>query len=155
MRIGADQVWSAYNNTGRGMVVASIDTGVSYDHPALVRQYRGNQGDGTFGHAFNWLDATNKCSGSVPCDDVGHGTHTMGTMVGADGAGNTTGVAPGAKWIACKACSRTGCLLSALTACAQWILAPGGDPSMRPCYAAGNKLKAATRALILRSSAEK
>ena len=41
----------------------------------------------------------------APCDNNGHGTHTMGTMVGDDGDGaNQIGVAPGAKWIAAKGC---------------------------------------------------
>ena len=39
---------------------------------------------------------------TAPCDDDTHGTHTMGTMVGDDGAGNQIGVAPGAKWIGCR-----------------------------------------------------
>src|SRR5437660_3087106 len=36
------------------------------------------------------------------CDDNGHGTHTIGTVVGDDGAGNQIGMAPGAKWIGCR-----------------------------------------------------
>ena len=35
-------------------------------------------------------------------DDNDHGTHTTGTMVGDDGLGNRIGVAPGARWIACR-----------------------------------------------------
>lgn len=130
-QIGADQVWSAYGNKGTGIVVASIDTGVQYTHPALVNQYRGNLGGGSFSHAGNWYDATNVCGGA-PCDDAGHGSHTVGTMVGDDGAGNQIGVAPGAKWIACKGCAGASCSGSALTACAQWTLAPAGDPTKRP-----------------------
>lgn len=129
--IGADQVWSTYGNKGTGIIVASVDTGVQYNHPALVNQYRGNLGGGSFNHSGNWYDATSTC-GAAPCDNVGHGTHTMGTMVGDDGAGNQIGVAPGARWIACKACSSTSCSSSALTSCAQWILAPAGDPTRRP-----------------------
>ena len=41
---------------------ASIDTGTQFDHPALVDQYRGNNGDGTFDHNYNWFDA----AGSLP-----------------------------------------------------------------------------------------
>ena len=62
-------------------------------------QYRGNNGDGTFDHDYNWWDPTGICGGE-PCDNVGHGTHTMGTMVGGDGPGPFTpdiGVAPGAQ----------------------------------------------------------
>lgn len=65
---------------------------MQYDHPALVNQYRGNNGDGTFDHNYNWFDAAGTC-GSAPCDTNGHGTHTMGTMAGDDGAGNQIGVA--------------------------------------------------------------
>ena len=129
--IGADQVWNTYGNKGAGVVVASIDSGVQYNHPALVNQYRGNLGGGSFNHTGNWSDATRAC-GNTPCDNVGHGTHVMGTMVGDDGAGNQIGVAPGAKWIACRACTTLGCASAALTSCAQWILAPGGDPAKRP-----------------------
>src|SRR5262249_30528276 len=104
-KIRADQVWPT--TTGSGIVVANIDSGVQFDHPALVRQYRGNTGSG-FNHVGNWKDETKKCHGA-PCDDVGHGTHTMGTIVGNDGGLNQIGVAPGAKWIACKACTTTSC----------------------------------------------
>jgi subtilisin family serine protease len=104
------------------MVVANIDSGVQYDHPALVRQYRGNTGSG-FDHNGNFYDTTRICHG-IPCDDMAHGTHTMGTMVGNDGT-NQIGVAPGAKWIACKACSaKSGCQGSDLLFCAQWVMDP-------------------------------
>jgi subtilisin family serine protease len=79
--IKANQVWSQYGDRGEGIVVASIDTGVQYDHPALVNQYRGNLGNGTFDHNYNWFDAAGT-SPNAPSDGNGHGTHTMGTMVG-------------------------------------------------------------------------
>jgi hypothetical protein len=48
--IRAPEVWDQFGARGEGIVVANIDTGVQFDHPALVRQYRGNRGDGTFDH---------------------------------------------------------------------------------------------------------
>ena len=84
-KIGADEVW-ADGILGSGIVVANVDTGVQYDHPALVNQYRGNLGGGSFDHNYNWWDPTDIC-GDEPCDNAGHGTHTMGTMVGGDGPG--------------------------------------------------------------------
>ena len=125
-RIRAPLVWSTFNDRGEGIVVASIDTGVLYNHPALVRQYRGNLGGGSFDHNYNWFDPSNACANPslVPCDNNGHGTHTMGTMIGDDGAGNQVGVAPNAKWIAAKGCESSSCSDAALLASGQWVLAP-------------------------------
>ena len=118
----------AFNPIGSltGMVVASIDTGVRYTHNALVNQYRGNLGGGSFSHDYNWLDADAFDGDSpTPFDDHGHGSHTVGTMVGDDGGANQIGMAPGAEWIACDACDTTyGCSGAALLTCAQWIAAP-------------------------------
>ena len=122
--IGAESVWSQYGTRGEGIVVANIDTGVQYDHPALVEQYRGNQGDGVFDHTYNWYDPFGQCTGDTgPCDANGHGTHTMGTMVGDDGT-NHVGVAPGARWIAARGCQGVGCNVLALLLAAQWVIAP-------------------------------
>jgi subtilisin family serine protease/N-acetylneuraminic acid mutarotase len=132
--INADDVWEQYGVTGAGITVASIDTGVQYDHPALVRQYRGNLGDGTFDHNYNWFDAAGKCH-DAPCDTNTHGTHTMGTMAGDDGAANHIGVAPGVKWIAANGCCPDD---AALVASGQWMLQPTDlngehpDASKRP-----------------------
>jgi subtilisin family serine protease len=122
--IEAPRVWSELGDRGEGIVVASIDSGVQYDHPAVVRQYRGNLGNGTFDHNYNWYDPANVCPTAAPCDNNDHGTHTMGTMVGDDGAGNQVGVAPGAKWIAAKGCETDDCSETSLLAAGQWVLAP-------------------------------
>ena len=122
--INADDVWAQYGVRGEGIVVANIDTGVDFDHPALVNQYRGNLGGGTFDHNYNWFDPSDVCAGVEPCDNNNHGTHTMGTMVGDDGAGNQVGVAPGATWIAAKGCESSSCSDFALLASGQWIVAP-------------------------------
>ena len=140
--IGAPSVWTDFGDTGAGMVVANIDTGVQFDHPALVNQYRGNLGGGNYDHNYNWYDPYFQCpsGGTIPCDPGAHGTHTMGTMVGDDGGVNQIGVAPGAQWIACKGGDAvSGYLLTnELLTCAQWILAPfdltgaNPNPDMRP-----------------------
>ncbi|MFE7575367.1 S8 family serine peptidase [Streptomyces sp. NPDC057521] len=130
--INAPKVWDELGIRGDGVVIANIDTGVDYQHSTLMGSYRGLQTDGTYTHDYNWYDATASCTGDAPCDDHGHGTHTMGTMVGGDRDGNTIGVAPGAKWIAAKACTPIGCKQDDLMAAGQWILAPtdrfGGNP---------------------------
>ena len=103
----APQVWGL-GFTGQGIVVASSDTGVRWTHNALKPHYRG--WDGTMAdHDYNWHDAVHDSIGNPcgndspePCDDNGHGSHTTGTMIGDDGAGNQIGMAPGAKWIGCR-----------------------------------------------------
>ena len=138
--IQADRVWSEFGVRGESIVVGSIDTGVDFDHPALVGKYRGNLGGGVFDHNYNWFDPSSVCgSPSVtPCDNNNHGTHTIGTMVGDDGAGNQIGVAPAAKFISAKGCETNNCSDAALLASGQWILAPtdlaGNNPrpDLRP-----------------------
>lgn len=118
--IKADQVWSQLNVRGEGIVVAGQDTGIQWDHPALKNKYRGlakdKNGKEIVQHTYSWHDAVrkpvegveraadNSCgyNSEIPCDDHGHGTHTLGTVLGDDEAGNQIGVAPGAKWIGCR-----------------------------------------------------
>ena len=108
--VHAPDLWNL-GYTGTGIVVANQDTGMRWTHNALKPHYRGWNGSSA-DHNYNWHDSihadingngANPCgfSSMVPCDDHGHGTHTTGTAVGDDGAGNQIGVAPGAKWIGC------------------------------------------------------
>ncbi len=147
--VNAPQVWSQLGITGDGIVVANIDTGVRYTHEALNPSYRGNLGGGSYEHNYNWYPPTaaarNACTGAAaaPCDWNGHGSHTMGTMIGGDGDGpfdHDIGMAPDAQWMACMGCDDPPyyCSDAALTLCAQWVVAPtdltGGnpDPSRAP-----------------------
>jgi subtilisin family serine protease len=120
-KIRANQAWSI-GITGTGAVVAIMDTGVMYDHPALVKSYRGNLGDFEFDHNYNWFDFVENGQ-NVPYDPVGHGTMGAGIISGDDGAGNQIGVAPGAKWIAVRACNYS-CSDADLLAAFDWLLAP-------------------------------
>ncbi|HEX6335545.1 MAG TPA: carboxypeptidase regulatory-like domain-containing protein [Jiangellaceae bacterium] len=139
-RVKAPQVWSGFGVTGEDIVVGAIDTGAQFDHPALVNQYRGNNGDGTFDHNYNWWDPSNVCGNPslVPCDNNNHGTHVTGTMVGDDGGTNQIGMAPGAKWMMAKGCESSSCSQSALLSSGQFILAPtdlqgeNANPELRP-----------------------
>ncbi|RLC60662.1 MAG: hypothetical protein DRI80_10530 [Chloroflexota bacterium] len=137
-RINADDVW-ALGYTGQGIVVAGQDTGYDWDHPALINQYRGYNGI-TATHDYNWHDAIhtnthgyNPCGvdSPEPCDDYSHGTHTMGTIIGDDGAGNQIGVAPGARWIGCRNMDNGWGTPATYAECFEFFLAPypiGGDP---------------------------
>ncbi|MFD0783797.1 S8 family serine peptidase, partial [Micromonospora azadirachtae] len=132
--IHAPEAW-AMGATGAGITVSNLDSGVQFDHPALMHQYRGTKPDGTVDHNYNWMAARGTCT-AAPCDDNGHGTHTMGTMVGDDGT-NHVGVAPDAQWIATNGCcDSTG--VESLLKSGWWLLAPtdlqgnNPDPSKRP-----------------------
>jgi subtilisin family serine protease len=132
-KIGADRVWRELGVDGRGVVVATIDTGVNYSHPALSPSYRGSLGAGRYDHNYNWFEPGNVQL--FPNDGDGHGTHTMGTLVGV---GNTAagrpaiGVVPGARWIAAKGCVQDLCDEADLIAAAQWMLAPTELNGTRP-----------------------
>ena len=138
---GAPDVW-ALGYEGQGIVVASQDTGVEWDHPALKTHYRGwNESDGTVNHVYNWFDAWDVagrpafCSADaqVPCDDNGHGTHTVGTMLGDDpNDAEILGMAPKAKWIGCRNMKNGVGTPASYIACFEFMLAPypqGGDPA--------------------------
>lgn len=136
-KINAPAVWSL-GYTGQGITVGGADTGYEWLHPAIKPHYRGwDATGGTAEHNYNWHDAIhtasplnsdtlNPCGFSTrtPCDDNNHGTHTMGTMTGDDGQGNQIGVAPGAKWVACRNMERGWGKPSSYIECFQWFLAP-------------------------------
>ncbi|MEW6716654.1 MAG: S8 family serine peptidase [Chloroflexota bacterium] len=146
--VKAPQVWAG-GYTGQGVVIGGQDTGYDWDHPALMPQYRGWDGV-SVDHNYNWYDAIhennpntpvgNPCGyeSSEPCDDHGHGTHTMGIMVGDDGAGEQIGMAPGAKWIGCRNMEEGWGTPATYAECFQWFLAPtdlngqNPDPSKAP-----------------------
>ena len=132
----APDVWTL-GFTGQDIVVASADTGVRWTHNALKPHYRGWDGQNA-DHDYNWHDSIHDSVGNpcgndstAPCDDNAHGTHTTGTMVGDDGAGNQIGMAPGAKWIGCRNMDAGTGTPARYIECMEWFLAPcrigGGD----------------------------
>ncbi|MFQ5858370.1 MAG: S8 family serine peptidase, partial [Anaerolineae bacterium] len=142
-QIRADAVWDDLGITGRGVVVASLDTGVDWQHNALRDKYRGRDEE----HDYDWFDPTGtypQAPNDNPSDPIrGHGTHTMGAIVGdgVDESGERLriGVAPGAQWVAVKVFDDTGAATDLwIHQGFQWILAPtdlqgeNPDPSKAP-----------------------
>jgi len=135
-KILADSVWNL-GIRGQGVVVGGQDTGYEWEVSPLKYKYRGLANDSiNVSHDFNWHDAIrehnpfnadsiNPCGYGIlsPCDDNNHGTHTMGTMVGEDEE-NKIGVAPEAKWIACRNMERGWGKPSTYIECFEWFLAP-------------------------------
>jgi serine protease AprX len=133
----APDVW-ALGFTGQGVVVAGADTGFRWTHNAIKPHYRGWNGV-TADHDYNWHDSIHDSVGNpcgndspFPCDDAGHGTHTLGTAIGDDGAGNQIGMAPGAQCIGCRNMDEGLGTPARYIECMEFFLAPypvGGDPS--------------------------
>lgn len=122
--IGADRVWEEFGARGAGIVVGQSDSGADGNHPAIREQYRGHASGGD---DYNWFDPWNATSS--PHDEVGHGTHTLGTILGRNGIG----VAPEAQWIGCVNLDRNLGNPALYLDCMQFMLAPfpqGGDPFM-------------------------
>jgi serine protease AprX len=139
----APDVW-ALGFRGQGITVAGADTGIRWTHNALKPQYRGWDGVAA-DHNYNWHDAIHDSVGNpcgndspFPCDDNGHGTHTIGTAIGDDGMGNQIGMAPGAKWIGCRNMDQGNGTPATYLECMEWFLAPypigggQGDPLRAP-----------------------
>jgi subtilisin family serine protease len=140
--VNAPAVWGLGFN-GAGIVIGDLDTGVRWTHAALKPHYRGWTGIAA-NHNYNWWDSVHSGGGVcgfntvVPCDDSGHGTHTTGTTVGDDGAGNQIGVAPGAQWIGCRNMNVGSGTPASYTECFQFAIAPtdltgnNPNPALRP-----------------------
>ncbi len=111
--IGANLVWN--KTMGENIVIGSIDTGALHTHISLFPTYRGTD-DGS--HEYNWrAPSTNT---STPSDNVGHGTHCIGTHSGINGIG----VAPNSRWISCKGCQTTSCSSFDLESCGNFMACP-------------------------------
>ena len=115
--IHAPDVWNT-GARGQGIVYANIDSGVEWRHEALIGNYRGWNGSSADNN-YNWWDATRE-NRSDPVDTDGHGTHAMGTAVGTHGIG----VAPDAKWMACRAFDGANTTFSSVLDCLEFMLAP-------------------------------
>ena len=83
-----DKLW-AQGITGKGVLVAHLDTGADGTHPAL---------QGAIGHFAQFDDLGNLVSPTpAPFDSGQHGSHTAGTIAGRHDNGREVGVAPGAQ----------------------------------------------------------
>jgi len=83
-RIDADLAWPT-GNTGKGIKVAILDTGIDYDHPDLKLaggvNYAGTSRDGYTSPSY-WND------------NYGHGTHVAGIVAARNNTIGVIGVAP-------------------------------------------------------------
>lgn len=115
--IGAEQAWDIETGSDK-VIVASIDTGVNYNHPDLQAnmwvneaELNGKAGVDDDGNGvIDDIHGYNAITGSGdPLDDHGHGSHTSGTIGarGDDGKG-IVGVAWNVRIMAVKFLSKEG-----------------------------------------------
>lgn len=78
-RIGSRLV-NAMGNTGKGIKIGILDTGIDYNHEDLKGNYRGG---------YNFVGNNDN-----PMDDNGHGTHVAGIVAAEDNDVGVVGVAP-------------------------------------------------------------
>jgi serine protease len=92
-RVNAVAAWP--RSTGKGVVVAVVDTGVDLGHPDLK---------GKLVPGMNFVQR-----GRPPQDDNGHGTHVAGVIAAATGNGiGIAGVAPDARIMPVKVLDKAG-----------------------------------------------
>jgi len=93
--VGAERVWQNFGNEGDSIVVAIIDTGIDYMHPAL---------EGGFGKGFKVIGGYDLVDNDAdPMDDCGHGTLCAGIIAG--NSDKLKGIAPKASLMAFKVMS--------------------------------------------------
>src|SRR5882724_4896928 len=147
--VGADATASAYGGTGKGVIVAVIDSGIDFRHmdfrssdgtTRLLAAWDqtdapgGGSGCGAgynFGRCFSKADLDADLFGGSPAslsDGFGHGTHVAGIAAGnglstANGVpvGTYAGVAPEADLIIVKVFTASGFFNGDLTTAYAWI----------------------------------
>jgi subtilisin family serine protease len=127
MAVRAPEVWGL-GITGEGVLVASLDTGVDGNHPALASRWRGLD-PAYAGHPqWAWFDPVT--STTFPQAFGAHGTHTMGTVCGGT-PGDQVGVAPDAEWIHAAVIDRVSIAQTIADAILsfQWMIDPDGNPA--------------------------
>ncbi|WP_281246397.1 S8 family peptidase [Desulfoscipio geothermicus] len=91
-RIDAELAWP--QNTGQGVKVAVLDTGIDLSHPDLLANIKGG---------YNAIKPNKS-----PADDNGHGTHVAGIIAAVNDNIGVVGVAPQAELYAVKVLSANG-----------------------------------------------
>ncbi|MCC5631673.1 S8 family serine peptidase [Nostoc sphaeroides CHAB 2801] len=113
--VKAPEVW-AQGYTGKGVVVAVVDTGVDYNHEDLknniwtnTKEIAGNgiddDGNGYIDDNYGW-NFSDKNNNTL--DNNGHGTHVSGTIAGENNNYGVTGIAYNAKIMPVKVLDSSG-----------------------------------------------
>ena len=100
-KVNADAVWNL-GYTGKGIIVAVIDTGVNYNHTDIADNMW-DGGEAFPNHGWDFINNDND-----PIDDNGHGSHCAGTVSSSGTNGKQCGIAKDAKIMALKTLNSGG-----------------------------------------------
>ena len=120
--LGAPEVWSK-GYDGKGVLIGVISSGAKGNHDQLQGKYIYNE--------YGWYDATEENT-AFPSEGFyqrGQGTMRLGEAL-ADGG---YGVAPGAKYMACKACRGTTCPYQNYLKCVEYVMCPWNKLGEKNC----------------------
>jgi len=115
-KVNAPMVWGKTKGS-RKVVVAVVDTGVDYEHPALREnmwvnsaELNGQPGIDDDGNGYiDDIHGADFIGGApTPMDDEGHGSHVAGTIAGNMPSDSFYGVAPGVQLMAIKTHNKNG-----------------------------------------------
>jgi subtilisin family serine protease len=120
-KIGIDKIQSELHQFGEGVLAGHLDTGVDANHADLKDKLVLFK---------NFMSTGSSDTTSAPLDDHGHGTHTLGTILGGNSSGTAIGVAPKAKFVCGKIFTGSGSTTdAAILAAMNWIADPDGNPA--------------------------
>ncbi|MFW6064758.1 MAG: GLUG motif-containing protein [Candidatus Natronoplasma sp.] len=124
-RINVTEVWDQ-GPDGSGVRVAVSDTGVDMNHPDLEgKMVTVDENNPHYPGGWIEFDRNGEIvEDSTPHDTHGHGTHTLGTVLGGNESGTHIGVAPGAKLMHALAMPDGGGSLGQLLAGMEWKVEP-------------------------------
>ena len=111
--IGVDRVQEEFKVFGKGIIIGQADSGVDGNHPALRDQFAGSKENTNYTWYDPWFGS------SFPADISGHGTHTLGIILGKN-----VGISPDASWIGCVNLGRNLGNPGYYLACMQYLFAP-------------------------------
>jgi subtilisin family serine protease len=124
-QINAEEAWA--RSTGKGQVIAIVDTGIDLDHPDLKRKILG-------GATFTGCAQNGPCgNGDWESGNTNEAPHPHGTHVAGIAAASTNnrigiaGVAPNAKLLAVKVLTAEGGSFEEVAAGIRWAADHGAD----------------------------
>jgi len=133
--VDAVNAWSQ-GATGQGARVLVLDTGIDRNHPDLRENFIEGKSfvhqsvqdiafksiSSPMNFLFDAFAEEQPAADYLYFDDVGHGTHVSGTIAAGHNGFGVAGVAPNAKLLAGKVCSRLGCSSLAIINGLNWAI---------------------------------